>query len=49
LRLSWKDRWVHVRPSGTEPIVRVIAEAPSTEDAHELVRRSREPLDALGA
>ncbi|HMA22936.1 MAG TPA: phosphoglucosamine mutase, partial [Gemmatimonadaceae bacterium] len=27
LRLSWPDRWVHVRPSGTEPIVRVIAEA----------------------
>ena len=29
LRLSWPDRWVHVRPSGTEPIVRVIAEAPT--------------------
>src|ERR1041385_687040 len=47
LRLSWKDRWVHVRPSGTEPIVRVIAEAPSNEAALELVRKSREPLDAL--
>jgi phosphomannomutase len=49
LRLSWADRWVHVRPSGTEPIVRVIAEAPSSRDALELVRRSRIPLDALGA
>jgi phosphomannomutase len=47
LRLSWKDRWVHVRPSGTEPIVRVIAEAPTLKDANELVRKSREPLDAL--
>ena len=47
LRLSWGDRWVHVRPSGTEPIVRVIAEAPTSAAAHELVRRSREPLDAL--
>lgn len=47
LRLSWPDRWVHVRPSGTEPIVRVIAEAPTEKDANELVRRSREPLDAL--
>jgi len=28
LRLDWEDRWVHVRPSNTEPIVRVIAEAP---------------------
>ena len=47
LRLSWKDRWLHVRPSGTEPIVRVIAEAPTERDARELVRRAREPLDAL--
>jgi len=49
LRLSWSDRWVHVRPSGTEPIVRVIAEAPSDTEARELVRRSRLPLDALSA
>jgi phosphomannomutase len=47
LRLAWSDRWVHVRPSGTEPIVRVIAEAPDEAGARELVRRSREPLDAL--
>ena len=47
LRLSWGDRWVHVRPSGTEPIVRVIAEAPTAAEAHELVARSRAPLDAL--
>jgi phosphomannomutase len=47
LRLSWRDRWVHVRPSGTEPIVRVIAEAPSEADARELIARSRVPLDAL--
>ncbi|MBI2795933.1 MAG: phosphoglucosamine mutase [Gemmatimonadetes bacterium] len=47
LRLSWPDRWVHVRPSGTEPIVRVIAEGPSAADARDLVRRSRAPLDAL--
>jgi phosphomannomutase len=49
LRLSWADRWVHVRPSGTEPIVRVIAEGPTESDARELVRRSRQPLDALTA
>jgi phosphomannomutase len=48
LRLAWTDRWVHVRPSGTEPIVRVIAEAPSVGEAKELVSRSRAPLDALG-
>jgi phosphomannomutase len=47
LRLSWPDRWVHVRPSGTEPIVRVIAEGPTDADAQDLVRRCRAPLDAL--
>jgi phosphomannomutase len=47
LRLAWPDRWVHIRPSGTEPIVRVIAEAPTADAARALVARSREPLDAL--
>ena len=47
LRLAWEDSWVHIRPSGTEPIVRVIAEAPSEAQARALVARSRQPLDAL--
>jgi len=47
LRLAWEDRWVHVRPSGTEPIVRVIAEARSEALARDLIARSRAPLDAL--
>jgi phosphomannomutase len=47
LRLSWPDRWIHVRPSGTEPIVRVIAEAPTKEAAAQLVERGRELLVAL--
>src|SRR5262249_32300694 len=38
LRLDWDDRWVHVRPSNTEPVVRVIAEAPRAEDAEQLCR-----------
>jgi phosphomannomutase len=44
LRLSWRDRWLHVRPSGTEPIVRLIAEAPTTADAEALVAVGRELL-----
>lgn len=47
LRLTWPDRWVHVRPSGTEPIVRVIAEAPSEAEARQLIAECRAPLDAL--
>lgn len=38
LRLDWPDRWLHVRPSNTEPIVRVIAEAPKEADATQLCR-----------
>ena len=44
LRLAWPDRWLHVRPSGTEPIVRLIAEAPSRGDADALVAAAREVL-----
>ena len=45
LRLAWADRWLHVRPSGTEPIVRLIAEAPSRAEAEALVAAGRELLD----
>ena len=38
LRLDWPDRWVHVSPSNTEPIVRVIAEAPLAADAERLCK-----------
>ncbi|MEP6590810.1 MAG: phosphoglucosamine mutase [Gemmatimonadota bacterium] len=41
LRLAWSDRWLHVRPSGTEPIVRFIAEAPSGAEAEALVAKAR--------
>jgi phosphomannomutase len=44
LRLSWPDRWLHVRPSGTEPIVRLIAEAPSPDTAEALIAAAREHL-----
>ena len=47
LRLGWPDRWVHVRPSGTEPIVRVIAEAPTRDEAAQLVQRGRQLLAQL--
>lgn len=36
LRLDWPDRWVQVRASNTEPILRVIAEAKGVEVAESL-------------
>lgn len=32
-RIDWGDSWLHVRPSGTEPIIRVIAEAKTKQKA----------------
>jgi phosphomannomutase len=36
LRLDWDDRWVQVRASNTEPILRIIAEAPREAEAKKL-------------
>ncbi len=44
LRLDWPDRWLLVRPSNTEPIVRAIAEAKTADLAHDLCREAAEVL-----
>lgn len=36
LKIDFEDSWVHLRKSNTEPIVRVIAEAPTLEEAEAL-------------
>jgi phosphomannomutase len=41
LRLGWRDRWLHVRPSNTEPIIRLIAEARTAAEAQGLVEEGR--------
>jgi phosphomannomutase len=41
LRLAWRDRWLHVRPSNTEPIIRLIAEAPTAREAEDLIDEGR--------
>ncbi|MEX2571178.1 MAG: phosphoglucosamine mutase [Gemmatimonadota bacterium] len=48
LRLDWPDerRWAHLRPSGTEPIVRIIAEAPTAAAANQMVESLRAALPA---
>ncbi len=39
LKIEWADSWVHLRASNTEPVMRIIAEAKTTEQAQELVDR----------
>lgn len=39
VRIDFGRSWVHVRKSNTEPIVRIIAEAPTMEEASAIVER----------
>jgi phosphomannomutase len=50
LRLDWPDRraWLQVRPSGTEPVVRILAEAPSRDEADRLVADARAAIAGAG-
>lgn len=44
VRFAWPGRWLHVRPSGTEPIIRLIAEAPTAEGAESMIATARSLL-----
>ncbi len=36
IKIIWEDQWVHIRPSNTEPIIRIYSEAKSLEEADAL-------------
>ncbi len=44
LTVLWPDRWLQARPSNTEPVLRITAEAPTEHEAEVLVR---EALDCI--
>ena len=39
IKFTWNDRWVHLRKSNTEPIIRIYAEAPDESQALKLVQK----------
>lgn len=41
VRVDKDDRWLHVRASNTEPILRIIAEAPDRKAAEQLISEAR--------
>ena len=41
IKFTWDDKWVHLRRSNTEPIMRIYAEAPSEDQALKLVSKIR--------
>jgi phosphomannomutase len=48
LTVSWADRWFNIRPSNTEPLLRLNVEAPDAAAVADLVGRVREVIVANG-
>jgi len=48
LKFVYEKSWVHVRASNTEPIIRVIAEAPTQAQAQQLVDKLKQQLATTG-
>ena len=46
IKFIWSDRWVHLRASGTEPVSRIISEAPNRKQAVSLATSLRKILGA---
>lgn len=46
LRFDLSEGWVHIRKSGTEPVVRIIAEAGDEASAHALIDRCRRAMSS---
>lgn len=47
IKLVWDDRWVNIRKSGTEPVIRVFSEAPTSEEAEILCDEILDCLNML--
>lgn len=47
VKIDFPDRWVHLRKSNTEPIIRIYSEAPTAEAADELARRIMDTVRSL--
>jgi phosphomannomutase len=45
LRLDWPDRWIILRASNTEPLVRLIAEAPTQSEAISLIEATKKAIE----
>ena len=47
VKIDFKESWVHLRKSNTEPIIRIVAEAHTMEEAEELVAQIKEVIKSL--
>ena len=37
IKFIWPDKWIHIRKSNTEPIIRIFAEASTQDEVDELI------------
>lgn len=47
VKIDFADRWVHLRKSNTEPIIRIYAEAPSMDEADQLAQSIIQDIRSL--
>ena len=46
LKIVWKNKWVHIRKSNTEPIIRIISEAEDYKTARGLIDSLRDNISS---
>ena len=47
VKIDFPDKWVHLRKSNTEPIIRVYSEAPTAAEAQEIGEKFMKEIEAL--
>lgn len=49
VKIDFPDRWIHLRKSNTEPIIRIYAEAPNEEEANTLAQQIIQVIKEIAA
>jgi len=47
VKFVWENEWVHIRPSNTEPIIRVLSEAKTQEQAESLCYKFMKKIESM--
>ncbi|MDE6229087.1 MAG: phosphoglucosamine mutase, partial [Muribaculaceae bacterium] len=47
VKIDFADKWVHLRKSNTEPIIRIYSEASTMEQAEELAVKIKDVINSL--
>ncbi len=49
VKIDFANRWVHLRKSNTEPIIRIYSEAPTEEEANGLAQQIMQVIEAIAS